>query len=117
MDTEERRALGRQGIDEAPPGIRDAGREIRALLQERSGYGGLDNLRCAGDLEEAYQHWADRANRVRTPYPTAHDHCIRMILTKISRIATGDANEDNYRDIQGYAELARKLIFDDEPTG
>jgi len=113
MDAKERRALGRQGIDEAPPGIRDAGRIIRTLLEERNEYGGMNNLRCAGELEDIYQHWADQANHNRAPYPPAHEHCIRQILTKLSRIATGDKNEDHYRDIQGYAELARRVVFDD----
>ena len=109
MDSKERRALGRQGIDEAPPGIRDAGRLIRGLLEERSlAYGGKDNLHCAGELEDVYLSGADN------DYSLAHEHCIRMILTKISRIATGNASEDHYRDIIGYTELARQLVFESD---
>lgn len=81
------------------------------LEQRGSEYGGFDNLRCIAELQATYSQWQRRIHgKILTD---AHQHCINMILTKLGRIATGRFQEDNYDDIAGYAELAKKVEIEE----
>lgn len=113
-----RAGSARTGEDASPPGIR----EITARIDPphptkgRPEYGGFDNLECAGELAMVYDKWAAQAARTgtRKAQSYAHEHAIRMVLTKISRIATGSYIGDNYDDAKVYAELAKQIRQRDE---
>lgn len=91
------------------------------LLQQRGSiYGDVkDNMNCAGELAEVIftyiehnPHFKNWKKYERMGYRG----CIDMVLHKLARIATGNPTyADNYEDIKGYIELARKIVMG-EPT-
>jgi len=61
-------------------------------------YGGpRTNFRAVATLWEAWEEICPPGK-----YSPEHDYCIRMILVKLARIATGVVKEDNYLDGIGY---------------
>lgn len=118
-----REQLGRQGHDESPPGIRASLDQMKTVpvwskpsappdpIKGRPNYGGFDNLECAGELTAIYDKWALKAAQTgtRAPQSAGHEHAIRMVLMKISRIATGTFDVDHYDDAKVYAELAKQI--------
>lgn len=87
---------------------------VGVLLEERGKiYGDIrDNMVCAAELQRV-------VNIYMQPYHGSMSlrdmsgvlGCINMILHKVSRAVTGDIHyEDNWKDIGGYAELARKIV-------
>lgn len=86
------------------------------LLKNRKQiYGDVrDNMHCAADFAEVWNRHLKTAN---VCWGTKHDRdgyygCIDMIFHKLARICTGNPlHEDNYEDIKGYIELARKIIM------
>lgn len=99
---------------------------IHQLLSQRgSVYGDIrHNTNCQAQLKDTYNGWLEivwgekqSLNRgfKEINDRVAHDECIEYVLEKIARIATGNLHEDNYKDIGGYIELARKIAMG-EPT-
>jgi hypothetical protein len=126
--------LARQGHDESPAGTRASLDLMKEALihpvsecsdlcihgarpapphpvHGRPAYGGFDNLECAGELTAVYDKWAKRAAETgtRPAQSNAHEHAMRMVLMKISRIATGSFDVDHYDDAKVYVELAKQV--------
>ena len=88
----------------------DIEREIAALLAERAATHGdaAATARCYAELQAAF--WSNIPVRPERDtdwlrYP------VDMIFVKLARIACGDATcEDHWRDIAGYAEMARRMV-------
>lgn len=78
------------------------------LLEEgRPQYGRAeDNFGLAYRLRDDFRCYA---MDVEVPHATIH--ACEMIMVKLARIATGNAIEDNYDDIIGYAKLAKQCDF------
>lgn len=77
---------------------------LDAHVADRNGGKSPDiNLSLCYRLIELYDTYRDRPNSLEMQ---SHDHSIHMVLVKIARIATGTFDEDNYKDIIGYTELA-----------
>ena len=89
--------------------------EVNNTLSERgNSYGDFtDNAQVAQQLKNAVrrgQAWVHASGAQR--------EAIDMILSKISRLVTGDpAHKDSWHDIQGYAKLAEdRLVNPFAPT-
>lgn len=76
--------------------------EATAVLEERQKEHGdpVPNMKRFAELLEAYFGWEF----------TLHDAAIIQILFKISRIAANINHMDNYRDVEGYVEIARRCL-------
>ena len=94
------------------------------LASRRAVYGDIrTNANCQHELKVALSRYADLPATAFERFPPgfirdkefariAHHECIEYILEKIARIMTGPViHEDNYNDIKGYAELARKIAM------
>ena len=82
----------------------------KVLEDRESQYGDpAVNLGCAANLISHYM--GGKLGATKEPVMMGpHDVAMIMCLLKIARIATGPQYvEDNYEDLQGYAELACKL--------
>lgn len=87
--------------------------DIAGILKQRGAvYGDVrDNMNCALELIAVWEKYRNGA-RVLTEYDeAAHSGCMSMVFHKIARICTGNFNADNYADINGYTELARKIAM------
>ena len=77
-----------------------------------------DREQTYGNPENNFSKISDLWNAYKPCNITAHDVGIMLGLLKIGRIASGQANADNYIDLAGYAacagELATEVSF--EPT-
>ena len=87
------------------------------LLKDRGAvYGDVRaNMNCAAELIEVWYRYG-RGNpgmKFDAEYNTiAFNGCIQMVFHKLARICTGNLlHEDNYKDICGYTELARKIAM------
>lgn len=89
--------------------------DLNKTLSERgSSYGDFtDNAQVAQQLKNAV-----RTGRAWVAATGAQREAIDMILSKISRLVTGDpAHKDSWHDIQGYAKLAEdRLAAQATPT-
>lgn len=85
------------------------------LKQRGSMYGDIrDNTLLQHKLKEHFRAWYFHNKRLGLSNEDASTHyeCLEYVIEKLARIATGvGINEDNYNDIKGYAELARKIAM------
>lgn len=84
------------------------------LLKERgSVYGDVrDNMNCVRELIQVWDKYSKGYIKFNDEYDrTGYDGCMGMVFHKLARICTGNLNEDNYKDICGYIELARKIAM------
>ena len=82
--------------------------EIDKVLQERGGaYGDFDVVAYRSQRIQFHIRLYDTAKK----YTETQREALQMIASKLSRIATGDANHrDSWIDIAGYAKLAADSI-------
>lgn len=76
--------------------------EVNKIIEDRnSKYGGFDNV------SNLNQEFRDLVLKRGSKLNAVQEEALLMIMHKISRILCGDPNyEDNWVDIQGYANLA-----------
>lgn len=91
-----------------------------ALLNERKKTHGeyADDARCAMNLMTIVEVELDfRHDRGQPTLSCPQQHSLHMIMFKIARIITGDANfRDHWDDIAGYAKLVSDRIIDPNPV-
>lgn len=87
--------------------------EIENVLQERGGtYGDFDVVAYRSQRIQFHMRLYDTAKK----YTETQREALQMIASKLSRIATGDANHrDSWIDIAGYAQLVADGIAKSEP--
>lgn len=87
--------------------------EIENILQERDGaYGDFDVVAYRSQRIQFHMRLHDTTKK----YTETQREALQMIASKLSRIATGDANHrDSWIDIAGYAQLAADSIAKSEP--
>lgn len=83
--------------------ILDTAREATMGDRNRTHGDPMDNLGLAGELKVLFRTYARKAMR---PISAAEQEAIDLCLTKISRIAVGSLNPDNYIDLAAYAAIA-----------
>jgi len=91
------------------------------LKQRGSVYGDVrNNMMCSDELQMTLLNWFNECQK-QDVFKSELDRrgwfgCVQMICHKLARMVTGDVTyEDNYKDICGYTELARKIVKE-EPT-
>lgn len=83
------------------------------LLEQRGNiYGDVrDNMNCALQIMDVVKVHQKLAVNLSVRDRLGVDGCIQMIVHKLARAITGDITyDDNWKDIGGYAELARKIV-------
>ena len=81
---------------------------VASILKDRgSRYGAfVDNARVTSEIMAVME-----SGKTWSQQPNTNKEAMRMIAHKIARVVSGDPfHEDNFVDIAGYAELARKEI-------
>jgi len=99
--------------------IRNATPGIGGVLQQRGSiYGDIrDNMNCAKQLIGVIKYYyqmnpKSKGFQFKSVYDeTGFQGCLEMVCHKLARIVTGYmGHEDNYIDVAGYIELARKIV-------
>lgn len=97
-------------------------KSIKDLLQQRGSiYGDVkDNMNCATELIIVAKEYMNKNTKYEFFKEKSYDRvgwegCMIMVFHKLARICTGGLHEDNYKDVAGYIELARKIAMG-EPT-
>lgn len=92
--------------------------DTNELLENRGSiYGDVkNNMNCANDFIDVWNNYmAKYGPTFMTKYnEIAYVGCMTMVFHKLARMCTGvQFHLDNFEDIKGYIELAKKIVIED----
>lgn len=97
--------------------LMEPNKTTQELLANRGAiYGDVrDNMNCTTELSKVFFKYVMRNPKFQDwdKYDQmGYRGCMDMVFHKLARIATGDPRyQDNYEDVKGYTELARKIVM------